>query len=510
VELPKITHSSQIPELLRQLNHGKDKHKSNSVISVKKYLRVKSQNQDTLVEEEEDRGESSEEIEKPAQNTVKRSSHRTKNAVKDSTGKKSQEAYRDGKQMVDGSRRADDKVEYQQSASDSHPEEQSFILTQGTKEKLITNTAHALGVVSYDWAKKISKLMQNSEGEKPQASGAKSRAETRAGYRHQISTPAQANRGNFKTKAESTQHRPTTSVHREQAGDAEKIEKLKSIYDAGSQPRNRMNTKHISRQPSRCNSRHPSRPPTRMHEHRSGTRTHQSRPASRMGHGGEFQSRPVTGMGRGSNFQSRPVTRMGHGREQRPVDKMGRRRDFNSRPVTRMGSEGGKVSRPATRESSNQRGNLESLDESTYWNELSQKNIAAAGHARAETTPTHNTDANNNNGATSQSERKPADLKKFTMTTGWNEDMSRMVAKKRREMGGKEASTDKIAQAIALAMKFRKPRESLMRKLTRNREAGGGEGSHDVIHHHTRKGVALQERSPQEIFITKQLTKAST
>ena len=48
--------------------------------------------------------------------------------------------------------------------------------------------------------------------------------------------------------------------------------------------------------------------------------------------------------------------------------------------------------------------------------------------------------------------------------SSWKEDLSLMFLDKKRV--GKEMEPDKRAHTIALAMKFRKPRESLMKKIT--------------------------------------------
>ena len=468
-------------------------------------------------------------------NASKRTPHHrvarpAKDDIRDSTGERSKEAYRDGKERVEGSKGAEVKVQHRRSSHNSLVQDHSVTLTKGQKEKLITNAAHVLGVVSRDWAKtpgKVTKMMQESAGEKPRggkllehqesaASGgthSKHRSpETRTSYRNQITTPVP---GSF--KGGSTHRPPAATVQREREGDAEKIEKLKSIY---SQSRNSKAAKSVqpSRQASRCSSRHPTRPPTRVQGQRSeveGRRSNragegqdkrwqwnQSRPVTRMGHGGEFHSRPVTGMrgrDRRGEVHSRPITSL--------QSRRGASGDvFPSRPMTRTGN------------STQDTMNLESLEESTYWNELPQENPVSdtADHMTTDNstksaTTSHMTAENTamfglmeENGKSGSKKGTGVGLMKgYSITTGWNEDLSLMVSRKRREMGGKEASTDKIAQAIALAMKFRQPRESLMRKLTGGRGEGAGGAA-------SRKGVAMQQPSPQDALTTKQLTKAKT
>lgn len=445
MELPQITHSSHISELLRQLyqNSKNDKHKRSPVVSVKKYFQVKSQNQDTLVEEEEgDVSQEPEEVSgkgKAVLNAGKGSPHH-KDSVKD-TGERSKEAYRDGRDArhkVDKLRRKEETAKHRPSTSSSLTREHSMTLTRGQKEKLITDTAHALGVVSRDWAKipgRI-KMMQTKETESSgklerqvSASGgssshyakASSRNESGKGYRNQIATPAPTSRGTFRTKAESSPKTP--AVHTERSGDVEKIEKLKSIYDTGSQSRNRPRSTrsiHPSRQVSRCGSRHPSRPATRMRSH--GTQ--------------HLEQEEIKGW---KYSLSRPTTRMRGG-------------TLPARPATRMGG---------AHHKSNYN-NINSLEESTYWNELPPQENAASATSHA--TGTNNTAVFNVvDSSVSESRKKtvpdPSTLHAaLTVSTGWNEELSLMVSKKRREMGGKEASTDKIAQAISLAMKFRQPR----------------------------------------------------
>lgn len=298
-----------------------------------------------------------------------------------------------------------------QSASD---QDHLLTLTKGQKEKLISDTAHALGVVSHDWAK-VPGLRRMDDTSKQDRQVSTRQSKSRTDYRNQITTPSHTSKGNVKTNTDSSKSK---TASKERPTDAKKIEKLKSIYDANS--RGKAKSVQPSRQPSRCTSRHASRPATRMQIHRT---YHQQQTKGKQ------------------YSQSRPATRMTY------------------HPNRALSNDG----------------NLGSLDESTYWNELPQEGTKTAKKPGSGGNMTSVATAF---GVMNSTEKKSLDLVRFQkslkVSSGWSEDLSQVVLNKKREGAyGKEAfsGTDKIAQAISLAMKFRKPRESLMRKLT-----GAGQG----------------------------------
>lgn len=450
MELPKITHSSQISQLLRQVYQRNNKCKSTSVISIQKYLKVKSRNQETLAEEVEDEENTRDhetlthEIQaikekanmSPERQTIKERTSHDRQAVKETNhmpsprqgsstddGIHTKRTRNDGyllKQDAARLREQDVEFEHRNETESALDQDHLLTLTRGQKERLISNTARTLGVVSHNWGKQRMTTAHSrtaeDQGDSKQdqqvsTSGSstrqsKSRAEyrnqseSRMGYRNQITTPAPSNKGNVKTDA-----------------DTNKIEKLKSIYDSSRHhSRSKSKSVHTSQHPSRCASRHTSRPATRMQVYR----TH---------HQQQVKEKQYS----------------------------------KSRPVTRMSCHPNHTNIALS--------NLESLEESgTYWSELSQeKTKAVKKHGNVTSTATAFGVVD------SITEKKLADFvdfqKSLKVRTGWSEDLSRVVLSKKREGArarGKEAfaGTDKIAQEISLAMKLRKPRESLMRKLT--------------------------------------------
>lgn len=411
------------------------------MISIKKYLQVKSKNQDTLEEEDdesvtnnpEDKSKEISAVDEMESNTDKHSSnHRPSNGI---VTKKS--TVNDKADNVDKMRGKDVEFEHPNATAMYNPLTQDNLLslTNGEKQKLISNTAHALGVVSHDWARiprkyRMARTQSSNHSEElgrerqaytSPSRQSKPRSDSEMGYRNQITTPAPSSKGNFKTGTDISRAK---TVHNDRPKDVQKIEKLKSIYDAGHHHSRSKPAKsvHTSRQVSRCGSRHTSRPATRMQIQRT-QHMHQ-------------QQAQVKGM---QSSQSRPVTRTCY---------------YNSR-------------------SSNNDGNLESLDESTYWNELPQ---AKASIFIAKGDATHGTGTTATFGIVGShvnSSKKPSNPM-FLQKSDWKEDLSRMVLKRDAAAAGGKKGADKIAQAISLAMKFHKPRESLMKKLTAG--WGGGEG----------------------------------
>ena len=452
VELPKITHSSQIAQLLQQIHRGRNnKQKSTSVISVQKYLQVRSGNQDTLTEEEGDEDEDQTDnrlLENGAHAEREGTkSHERKLKVFDSVGTRlTKDEHLPGH---DDDRSKERDIEFQNKIRALN-QEQLLTLTKGQREKIISNTAHALGVVSHDWnkvpglRKAYDRTTDESESGKHShdrhvsSSSSPSRqtktrtehrnqTESRMGYRNQITTPLPPNKGSVKTEA-------ADSTKAKSADKDKQIEKLKSIYDSThQQPKTKSKSVHSSRQPSRCASRYASRPATRMQVYKTYQQQQQQQE--------EGKSKRYS--------QTRPSTRMTH---------------HHHNP-----------NRTPSRDT-----NLESLEESTYWNEIRPR----------EKTKSVKKPLDMSNTATvfgvvghAENSKRSADIlklqKSLKRSFGTDEGFLHSHLRTGTQKGGahrKDSLTgpDKIAQAISLAMKFRKPRESLMRKLT------GGVGGNEI------------------------------
>ena len=555
LELPKITHASQISNLLQhplQQNTSNDNKSNASTISIKKYLQVKSRNQDTLVEEkeeeeeEEDREEEDREEEDREENGGEMVSKAEKKpSLQSNTPQLSKPASEETTvQRVSREEDAKKRVESKNSRGKGgqlflteNPlltQEHSLALTRVQKEKLLANTAHALGVISRDWGKtpSVKKMLSgetnsvemagkkqqqqqqqkqqqkerqasahrnrsssdNLEGESLPRPHTKWRVDSARSYRRQVTTTPipSTHRGHFKldadssnnnnnggssnnnnTRAATSHSKERPSGHKEREKDTEKIQKLKSIYKAasgsngggggGGGGRNIGQSVNPSRQPSRCSNRFASRPATRLQNHTS--HHHQQQ---------QYYNHQI------QKQQSEPP---------------------KSRPGTRMGF---KSSRPATRLGSSQGGrrHLESLEESTYWSEVRKPQATKSGGNRSTTTSgTSNSTATvfgvvespvQRAAAERTGEGKEGRVKgvKRLWTTGWKEDLAQVVSAATSKQhssneatlgrkAGVQATTvttsaataDKVAQAIALAMKFQQPRKSLMKKLM------GGEGN---------------------------------
>ena len=584
VELPKITHSWQIAQLLQQVYQQRSRpNKSTSTISVKKYLRVNS-NQETLVEEEEEEEEEGdggvhegrEEILDGNIAAVNTQSHTNGDDLScDAELRGGRGTSHVGEEGGTGNR-------HSSLVPLTHDH---LTLSKEKKEKLIANTAHALGVVSRDWAKtknssnntnnnsknthrakvvsgRHNRTSGEAHGQREQVKE-NSRACSGTGYRNHITTPAPASREQFKsshssknntsnsnsnTSNSSNMSRPRTvhsnsnssntsrarTVHREKpSGDDLKIEKLKSIYNAaaGRHSKNKSSssrTAYPSRQPSRCSSRQASYLVT----------------TSRGGGGGD---REMRGAGGRQYSQSRPATRLGQGRAQ----------GSQSRPITRMSSR--QYQERLCRERSNNLGSLD--EESSCWNELplhtqgkgtwggtfgvvdgtgrvngmdnsdssSDHKMAPGGRAERGVASDRVTGTAYNvyvadtsklrNSSHSNTPVDPSSLcnaLKGMHSAGWNEDLSLIVLNKKQEGGGGGGGegggggggTDKVAQAIALAMNFCKPRESLMKKLTCTDAGRKGRGRRRENKYTNTEDNITQ--SHQETMATTQLAATTT
>lgn len=429
VELPNISRTSQLSRLLQQIYQRNGPPKSTSVISVQKYLRVKSRNHETLTEEEEDLDE---EDATEVQASKERTSTREESKSLDQNLSKQKH-----KEQREGNIEFEDKSAKFGGAAQ---QEQLLTMSRGQKEKLISNTAHALGVVSRDWGKVpglrrvVSSRDEQSSMSRSPTRQSKSRAEhrnqieSRMGYRSQITAPLHSGKGNVKSELDSSNSKSKVAS-KEMPMDERKIDKLKSIYDTSH--RTKSKSVQPSRQPSRCASRHASRPATRMQVYKTHQQLHQHQQQQQVKGKQQYsQSRPVT---RATNYHHHPV----QGRD----------------------------------------GNVESLEESMYWNELHTNNKASKPKSFTGARKTATVF-----GVVDNHERKLDDVaqqlhRSLKMSPNWGVAGSAgigdggPVSKKREGTRGKEVlaagtGTDKIAQAISLAMKFRKPRESLMRKLT--------------------------------------------
>ena len=370
-----------------------------------KYLQVKSNNHETLVEEEEERSDENTQEEQP-----QLSSNKT-DTFKEKTLSTTNDGHCEHK-----TEELKEVFEQPKFKPASAMQDSVLSLNKIQKEKLISNTAHALGVISHDWAKtpgvqrKI-KTHDNTAGELEEnkqnhhisnSCASTHQSKSRVGSRMDNNSSTYTRKDKASTQPNYTSKRKdridavaSKTVCRKKFIDNKKLEKLRSIYDANHPSKK----KATSRQPSRCESRLPSRPQTRVHVH-------------------------------------------SHLRVQ---DNIKIRRYIQSRPVTRM----------STNRKSHDR-ELENLDESTYWNELPQMvtTCPATGHVE------------NKNSITSDS-KKPVNIQKSGRVKpgAWGEDLSLIVLDKKSE--GRDAmEPEKLAHAIALAMKFRKPRESLMKKIT--------------------------------------------
>ncbi len=453
-ELPKIAHSSEVSQLLRELYQSKKKKKkSNSVISLNKYLHVKSNNQDTLKEEDEEECDEDRVREKlllkeeihnidfPAVSRTDKRHDITHNSTKDRSkdvdtvsGVRSSPSrdkgihYRDV-DIVSGEHdnRNNARIDESSAETGQHKtihtttvaQEHLLTLNREQKEKLLSNTAHSLGVVSRDWTKTsgIRKMIGAHFDDKKIMSEFQSPtrlAKSRTGSR----------------MGQSDVSKPSTATRKERYhSDTVKIEKLKSIYDSNHSPKKRA----PSRQPSRCESRlTSSRPGTRI----QGRRIHDNT-----------------------------------------------RRTVPSRPVTRAGTS-----------QKHTVGNLECLDESTYWNELPVNVTNKKTTTNNSGTRATDTDMAQEPGSSNVIDPLFAQQSaKGRHNSYWYEGFSFAGTNtKHNQRNNPGMKSDGMAHTIALAMRFRKPREVLMKKIMgdlggpdHGNERQGSTGSNSKVNKHS-------------------------
>ena len=255
VELPHITHARQ-----------RQRHKSNSVISVAKYLQVSSHanpNPSSLEREEVDGNASG-------------SNHSVADELLSSVF--SSESI---SQLIDKSEssiQGTDEASFPPKSARVSLQEQLPLLDEGQKEKLIARKAQALGLISRDWVKTphIRRMIGNyiwedlQESETYRCSYSKQSSRETANLRSGHSE-SQSCEGALVTQQERQQQRvPSSSVKlktlQHQPIDRTKLEKIRSIYEPSHERKKRESPSrlHSTRNQSRAVSRAVSRPATRI------------------------------------------------------------------------------------------------------------------------------------------------------------------------------------------------------------------------------------------------------
>ena len=334
VGLPQIAQTTHIPTAAVA---RKSRGSSDSVISVNKYLQVRSPHQASLPEENEEEGEKEmEETEiKPDSFPYHQTSRTT---TLSSTSGEIVQLLPESREPSNSFHNA---VEFNTPNSASMKlaamQEQLMTLDSSQKEKLLSNKAHTLGLTSRSWAKtaKAKRILGNHTTERahgevttPQhqsyikqeetsyRQSLNSRPHTRmaGAVRNETRTTMKDHSTNSTTRRRQEQSEPAPGVERDREGgsrrahgdhtqkasakqsesskrreeDRKKLEQLRGIYDSSRNNRNHVYSRCPTRQASRCAK---TRPATRASTSGWEEGTKKCQPKAN-------RSRPVTQLGR--------------------------------------------------------------------------------------------------------------------------------------------------------------------------------------------------------------------
>ena len=300
LELPTIAQTTHIRPPSQRVDN---RNKNSSVISVNKYLQVTSHNRHSLTEEEEEDG-----IDRETEK-VEDKELTCDGASGSSLSNEILAQHFSSEKMAPNSN--NDAAAFQvPKPTTLTVQQQMLYMDSSQREKIISNKAHSLGLISRDWSHMRRTLNRNSQAASSENN------EDYTGYRYTLFMRS-SKRQNQDT---STQRRPridhaTGQIHHDspperlspqpipqrehrqrlppsrpktRAEDVRKLERLKSIYEPSSKrSSSRKNDPSTTRQPSRCESRATSRAQTRAGFRRQSfkprvpSRYVSSRPATR-------------------------------------------------------------------------------------------------------------------------------------------------------------------------------------------------------------------------------------